>query len=476
MAAADLALLLPFIVPGAAGVVLLVAIAFRRSHGLAFALSAAGMALSAMALVAVADRLPARVAGLLVLDGYSVLYMGMVYVTALLVAVLSYGHLERRGVIREEYYLLMVLAALGSAVVVSSGHFASFFVGLEVLSVSLYALIAYERTRDTAVEAGLKYLVLAGASSAFVLLGMALVYFDLGTMGFAGMASAVSSRGQAGALSLAGAALITVGVGFKLGAAPFHMWTPDVYQGAPAPVSGFLATVSKGSVLALLLRQFADYGLEGEPRLFVIFSAAAVASMFAGNLLALFQDNIKRVLAYSSIAHVGYMLAALVTSGPVRVTAVTYYLAAYFVTTIGAFGAVTAASGPDREADRVEDYRGMAWRRPWLAAVFMAMLLSLAGIPATAGFIGKFYVVAAGVSSSLWWLVAAVVVNSAIGVYYYLRVATVMFAREEGAAAGGKCTPSSGLVLALMAAALLVLGLWPGPAIGVIEAVASGLR
>lgn len=474
MTAGDIAALLPFIVPATGSVALLMAIAFSRGHGLAFWLSASTMALSVMALVAVSGRAPARVTDLVVVDGYSLFYMGLVYVTTLLVAVLSYGHLQRRAVIREEYYLLMILAALGSAVIVSSSHFASFFVGLELLSVSLYSLIAYERTRDTGIEAGLKYLVLAGASSAFILLGMALVYFELGTMALRGIASGLTSAGPPGGVVLAGAAMITVGVGFKLGVVPFHMWTPDVYQGAPAPVTGFLATVSKGSVLAVLLRYFAGYGLENQTHLFAILSAIAVASMFGGNLLALFQENVKRMLAYSSIAHMGYLLVAFVASGPMRVTAVTYYLVAYFVTTIGAFAAVTAASGADREADLLDDYRGLVWKRPWLSAVFIAMLLSLAGIPITAGFIGKFYVVAAGVSSSLWLLVAALVVNSAIGIYYYLRVVTAMFA-PSSAAAAGRASFSSRIVLALMAGALVFLGVYPGPVIAVIRAMTSGL-
>jgi NADH-quinone oxidoreductase subunit N len=211
---------------------------------------------------------------------------------------------------------------------------------------------------------------------------------------------------------------------------PFHLWTPDVYEGAPAPVTAFVSTASKGAVFAVILRYFSMVGVLSRP-IFVIFTIIAIASMFTGNLLALFQSNVKRILAYSSISHLGYILVTLLASGAMAATAAAFYLSAYFITTLGAFGVVTVLSEKDRDADSMDDYRGLAWRRPWLAGVFTAMLLSLAGIPLTAGFVGKFYVAAAGVGSGLWLLVIILAVNSALGLYYYLRIIVALYMRGE---------------------------------------------
>jgi NADH-quinone oxidoreductase subunit N len=290
--------------------------------------------------------------------------------------------------------------------------------------VSLYAMVAYVRTSAQGVEAGVKYLVLAAASAAFLLFGIALIYADQGTMEFSRVS--LPSSG-ASVLFLMGVAMLSVGIGFKLAVVPFHMWTPDVYEGAPAPITGFIATISKGAMFALLVRLFKQVGLASGGSVFIVFTIIAVASMLVGNLLALLQRNVKRLLAYSSIAHLGYLLVAFLASGALAVTAVAFYLVAYFVTTLGAFGIVGVLSSSDRDADKVEDYRGLFWRRPWLAMVFTATLLSLAGIPLTAGFIGKFYVLNAGVGSALWLLVITLVVSSVIGLYYYLRLIVTMY-------------------------------------------------
>src|SRR5690606_35499075 len=262
--------------------------------------------------------------------------------------------------------------------------------------------------------------------SAFLLFGIALVYAETGTLGFAALAAAAGSA--PGLYCLSGVALLLAGIGFKLSVVPFHMWAPDVYEGAPAPVTAFLAVVSKCAVFALLLRYSLSAGAFGFTGLVAILSAIAVLSMLAGNLLALLQDNVKRILAYSSIAHLGYALVAFLAGGALAVEAVSIYLAMYAITTLGAFAVVAALSrsGAERDADRLEDYAGLFWMRPWLAAAFAAMLLSLAGIPLTLGFIGKFYAVASGVSASLWIPVGALVVGSVISLYYYLRIIVAM--------------------------------------------------
>ncbi|MDA8433929.1 MAG: NADH-quinone oxidoreductase subunit N, partial [Nitrospiraceae bacterium] len=295
---------------------------------------------------------------------------------------------------------------------------------------------------------------------------------DLGTMEFGQAARSAAAAGGDPVL-FAGFALIIVGIGFKLALFPFHTWTPDVYEGAPAPVSAFVATVSKGAVFALLVRYFGEGGGQTGRPLFATFWALAVASMFAGNLLALFQENVKRMLAYSSIAHVGYLLVAFLSAGRMMVPAVSYYLAAYFATMLGAFGVVTITSGRGRDADLLEDYRGLAGERPWLAGVFTVMLLSLAGIPLTAGFIGKFYVVAAGVDSALWVPVLALAMNSAIGLFYYLRVVTVMFAPAAEGRALPRLSLAGGAVVVCLTGVVLCLGVFPSFLVDLIRVMTS---
>jgi NADH-quinone oxidoreductase subunit N len=275
-----------------------------------------------------------------------------------------------------------------------------------------------------------------------------------------------------------GVGMLVVGIGFKLAVVPFHMWTPDIYEGAPAPVTAFVATVSKGSMFALLLRFFTPLDIHVSGALFAVFALIAIASMLVGNLLALLQNNVKRILAYSSIAHLGYLLVAFLASGALAITAVTFYLVAYFVTTLGAFGIITVLSTSARDADRLDDYRGLFWRRPWLAGIFTSTLLSLAGIPLTAGFVGKFYLVAAGVGSALWPLVIILVVTSAVGLFYYLRLVAAMYIQppqEEVSVVASSLSLAGSLVLAALMLLLVWLGVYPAPFIDMIQATAARL-
>ena len=275
--------------------------------------------------------------------------------------------------------------------------------------------------------------------------------------------------------------MFAAGLAFKLSLAPFHLWTPDVYQGAPAPVTAFLATVSKGAVFVLLLRYFAAAGAFAYAPLLVGLAVLAGASMLLGNVLALLQQNVKRILAYSSIAHLGYLLVAFLAGGAAAAEAASYYLTAYVVSTVGAFGVVTVLSserGEEDDAQMLSGYRGLFWRRPWLAAMFSLMLLSLAGIPLTMGFVAKFYVVAASVESSLWALLAVVIVGSAIGLFYYLRVLITLYLGHDEAAPIGQAprvSVAAGVVLAGAAAAVVWLGVFPQPLIALIRSATAGL-
>lgn len=483
MSAADLPPLLPLLVLSGTAVAVLLGIALGRRHLPTAAASAGGLALAIVLIPAASASSPGGVTPLLTLDRFAFFYMGLLLAASLAVCLLSYGYLERRTGNREEFYVLLLLATLGSAVLAAGTHFASFFLGLELLSVALYALIAYSRAGDVRpVEAVLKYLVLAGTSSAFLLFGMALVYARFGEMEFARIgASVAAARGFRDPYLLAGTAMILTGVGFKLAVVPFHMWTPDVYEGAPAPVAAFVATVSKGAVFALLLRYLVVSGTYGSAPVLKLLGLVSVASMLAGNLLALLQDNVKRILAYSSIAHLGYLLVALPAGGSLAAEAATFYLVAYFVTTLGAFGVVAVCSGEDRDADAIDDYRGMFWRRPWLAGAFAAALFSLAGIPLTGGFLGKFYVVAAGVRSEAVVPVLVLVAGSAMGLYYYLRIIVAMCSRDPGgdpASSRPDGTPvpvPAKLVLAGLTLLLVILGVFPSPWMQLIRAVVASL-
>ena len=460
MTAADVLALLPLLLIAATSVAVMAAAAVGRNHTVAFGLTLAGLAASFCSIFFVDPR---RVTMLLVMDNYALFFMALIAAASFAVALLAYGYLAKREGNKEEFYILLLVATLGAMVLAASSHFASLFLGLEVLSIALYALIAYFGDRPLPVEAGIKYLVLAGSSSAFLLFGIALVYADLGTMDFARIAHLLAIRSDRDlALLLSGVVLIITGIGFKLALVPFHMWTPDVYQGAPAPVTAFVATVSKGGMFALLLRYFNQSGANHFTSVLLVFSIIAIASMLVGNFLALFQNNVKRILAYSSIAHMGYLLVALDVGGPMGADAVVFYLVAYFVMTLGAFAVVTVLSEQHRDADQLEDYRGLFWRRPILALVFTAMLLSLAGIPLTAGFLGKFYIVAAGAAVGAWSLILILAITSTIGLFYYLRIVAALYQQPADGHQTNQPLPSRKPAATMALAALTVILVWLG--------------
>ncbi len=472
----DFIALLPLLIVAATAIAVMLAVAAHRSHALSASLSFAGLAAAFASLWIAAPYAPRQVTPLLVIDRYALFYIGLIVAASMAFIPLAYGYLEKSAGEHDELYILLLVATLGSTVLVASSHFVSLFLGLELLSVALYAMIAYPRFRPLPLEAGIKYLVLAAVSAAFLLFGMALIYGALGTMQFAEIASRLTGTGFDRWLVLPGLGLILTGFGFKLAVVPFHVWTPDVYQGAPAPVTAYIATVSKGAMFAVLLRYFYGSGAHGLRPVYLVFTIIAIASMFAGNILALLQDNVKRILAYSSIAHLGYMLVAFQASGDLGPTAVTFYLVAYFVTILGAFGVVGILSDGTRDADTLEDYQGLFWRRPALAAVFTAMLLSLAGIPVTAGFIGKFYVIAAGASAAMWGPVVILVITSAIGLYYYLRIVVALYGppRQPRLAQPALALPGA-LALAVLAACLIFFGVFPQSLLGIIRQAISGV-
>lgn len=476
MNAADILALLPLLLIAGTSVVVMLTIAAKRNHALVAGLTLIGLSAAFASIWAAVPLVPRQVTSLLLVDRYALFYIGLITASAAAVAVLSYPYFEHRDVHREELYLLLLFATLGCAVLVASSHFVSFLLGLEILSVSLYAMVAYLTDLKQRLEAGIKYLILASASAAFLLFGVALIYADAGSMAFSRIRELTVSGSGLGLL-LPGIVLTVTGIGFKLGVVPFHLWTPDVYEGAPAPVAAFVATTSKSAMVALLLRYFYVSGALHFRAVFLVFSIIAIASMCAGNLLALQQTNVKRILAYSSIAHFGYVLVAFLAGGTLAIEAVSFYLVAYTVTILAAFGVVTALSGSERDADDLGDYRGLFWRRPVIAGIFTAALLSLAGIPATMGFLGKFYVLSAGAAVAAWPAIIILVVTSVAGLFYYLRIVVALYSAPAEHPAPIPIVSQGGtLALAVFAVLLIWFGIYPAPLLNLIRATVAGLN
>ena len=469
MTAMDFQALLPLLVLACGATLLMLQIAWMRNPGLTGALAAVILVLAGLSCRFAAEAAPLQVTPLLLADRYALLFCTLFCLAGAVTALLSRDYVSR-GDEPEEFFLLLALATMGACVLAYSVHVASLLLGLELLSVSLYALIAYPNKSILPLEAAVKYLVLSGAASATALFGFALLYSATGTLGFSAIGQGLGETNTGQSVLLPAAVMIFAGLAFKLSVVPFHLWTPDVYDGAPAPVTGFLASVAKGAVFVVLLRLFLDADLFRYYRLVEVTGLLAIFSMIMGNLLALLQSNIKRMLAYSSIAHIGYLLIVLMvcTSSANRALAVEaaiYYLVAYTATTIAAFGLLTLIScdPSGRENIQLQQVSGLFWRQPLLACLMLVALLSLAGIPLTAGFIAKFYLVNAAVSGDHWVLLFSLVVGSSIGIYYYLRVIYYMTRRpEEHGAEHDTISDWRGRVLSgLLIASILLLGVAP---------------
>ena len=476
--------LLPLLVTCATVVVVMLAIAWKRSHGMTFVLSVLGLNAALLSLLPTLGVTPLQVTPLMQIDTFACYYMALVLIATLACVTLTHAYLGEATVSdgqtkgyprnREEMYLLLLLSAAGGLVLVSTEHLAGLFIGLELLSVPTYGMIAYAYFNKRSLEAGIKYMVLSAAGSAFLLFGMALLYADAGSLSFAEIGASLANASGSQLVQI-GIGMMLIGLAFKLSMVPFHLWTPDVYEGAPAPVAAFLATASKVAVFAVLLRLYQLSPATAGGWMNDLLTVIAIASILFGNLLALVQSNLKRLLGYSSIAHFGYLLVALVASKGLAVEAIAVYMATYVLTSLGAFGVITLMSTPysGRDADALYEYRGLFWRRPYLTAVLTVMMLSLAGIPLTAGFIGKFYVIAAGVQAQLWWLIGALILGSAIAVFYYLRVMVTLFLNEPNLqrhdAPFNWGQRAGGIMLMLVALLAFVLGVYPQPLLELVQ-------
>ena len=364
----DFLCLTPFLIIASAPVVIMIVVSVLRNYKVVYGFSVLSFLIAFASIFFIFPAIPHTIEPLFIIDIYSLFFLGIILFSALLVTLLSYEYIRQLEGVREEYYIILFTSTLGAALLAIANHFVIFFLGIETLSISLYILIAFQRSKNKSIEAGIKYLILASVSSAFLLFGMALIYNAFGTMQFTAISTSLRTGGQLSLLVLSGIGMMIVGIGFKLALVPFHMWTPDVYQGAPAPVSAYVATVSKGAVMAILIRFL--FNLKGFDNhyLFFTISGIAILSMFTGNILAIRQKNIKRLLGYSSIANMGYLIIILLIGSDKGIQASVFYLISYCLTTIGAFGVISLLSTHAYEAENIEDFKGLFWKRPWIAA------------------------------------------------------------------------------------------------------------
>jgi NADH-quinone oxidoreductase subunit N len=409
--------------------------------------------------------------GLIQLDAFSIFFHLLVGVVSILVVLISGPYLERENLESAEFFALVLFATAGMGVLSSAQELLTAFIGLEMSSISSYVLAGYRRDTIKSSESAMKYFLLGSFATAFFLYGIALVYGVTGTTNLALMGAADSTSN----LLKLGLALILIGLCFKVAAAPFQLWTPDVYEGAPTPVTALFSAGPKAATFALLLRIFADVPAATHFWFWAFWILAAL-TMFVGNLGALVQTNVKRMLAYSSIAHAGYILVAFAavtylegnsdTGGAAAYAAVLFYLLSYALVKLGAFTIVSQLGGAGEKHLSLDDYAGLGTRQPVVAAVLSLFLLSLLGLPVTAGFFGKFYVFKAAVNSHLIWLAVLMAANSIIGAYYYFRLIVVMYMREPNTEAGpapaviGFPLPVN-VVLAVTAAGTVYFGLFP---------------
>lgn len=471
---AQLMPLAPVMIVALTAVVVMILISIKRNHNLIATTSVIGLNLAAAYILLTmfgGQFVPSNVMGMFMIDPFSLIYQLLIIVASLACCTLSHAYIESYQENREELYLLLLISVSGAMLMVASAHYASFFISLELMSIPIYGLLAYTYQRSRSLEAGVKYLVLSATASAMLLMGMAYIYAYTGSLSFYDSVQSLFNAIRQ-PMVLLGLGLIMFAVAFKLSLAPFHKWTPDVYAGAPAPMATFLATAAKVATIGLFVRYMLTSGAILVESLMTVLTIIAVLSILVGNLLAVRQVNLKRILGYSSIAHFGYLLIALISMTYASLGSVTVYVITYVLTTIGSFGAVALMSSPYNNKDEAEslaDYRGLFWRRPVLTATLTVMMLSLAGIPLTAGFIGKFLVVMAAVTTQHWFLAAMIIVGSGIGLYYYLRVMVVMYMTPPDVPridADKHWGQKVGGIMVLAAAALvLIIGVYPDPVI-----------
>ena len=434
----------------------------KSKRHVATGIALAGIAVTAVFTLGLVGEDGTVFSGMIIVDGFSIFFRITFLIIGGLTVLASSSYVTRENLPMGEFQALVLFAIVGMNLLVASNELIMIFLGLETLSVASYILLGIKRTDLRSNESALKYFLLGSFSSAFLLYGIALAYGATGTTNLELIGREIAAGSASMTLIYAAVGLLFVGLGFKVAVVPFHVWTPDVYEGAPTPITGFMSVGPKAAGFAILVRVLmvafpAAYG-----KWLGVVWLSAVLTMIVGNCVALVQSNIKRMLAYSSIAHAGYILVAVATRNPEGVAAILFYTLAYALMNIGAFTIVALVSRKGDQKTQIDDFAGLGFKQPGLAAALSIFLLSLAGIPLTAGFAGKFFIFRAALESHFIWLTVIGVVNSAISVYYYLRVIVVMYMKEpDDDWSPVALTPSAISVIALSVFGVLQFGIFP---------------
>ncbi len=413
--------------------------------------------------------------GLVVIDPFACFWKLLLYLVTGLTILLSFAYLKEERLHVGEYYGFVLLALSGMMVMVSAADLLTIYLGTELMSLSLYVMAGLKRSEPRSLEASAKYFVLGAFSSGILLYGISLLYGVAGSTKLSVIGAATATRGFDDPMLTLATILVAVGFSFKLAVVPFHMWTPDVYQGAPTSVTAFMAVASKAASFGAFLRVFVE-GLGGlKDHWSMLFLLLCIVTLVLGNVVAIVQTNIKRMLAYSSIAHAGYALIGVVAAGrggtdaggSGSLASVLLYLAVYAFMTLGAFAVVALLRKGGLEGEEIDDFAGLAKREPIAALLMLVFMVSLAGIPPTAGFIGKFYVFMAAVEAGLSWLAVVALIFAAVSAYYYLRIVMVMYMREPDPSSGAiprfVASPALSIVLACTVGGVILFGLFPNP-------------
>jgi NADH-quinone oxidoreductase subunit N len=464
---ADYLRVLPELILAVAGTLIMlleVLMGKRSRNGLGYFALIALLAAGCGSVVALKTGGPAF-GGLLIVDGFATFFRILVIGVGFLVILQSFQYLRREKANCGEYYALILFSLVGQSIMASANELIMVFIGLEISSIATYVLADFLREDRRNNESSIKYFLLGSFATAFLLYGVAWIYGATGTTSLPGIHAALATGRVSVTLAGMAAALMFVGFAFKVSAVPFQIWAPDVYQGAPAPVSAFMSAGPKAAAFAVFVRVFMTafdlhaLVIRWEPFVW----GSALLTMIVGNFCALTQQNIKRMLAYSSIAHAGYIMVAIAAHSHIGIAAVMFYLAAYAFMQVGAFAVISYFSRQGERYVNVDDLAGLGWRQPMIAALFTVLLLSFIGVPLTAGFFGKFYIFKAALDAHLVWLAVLGLLNSAVAAYYYLRILVVMYFREPGEASDSVAAPTAGIQLALWGSVIgtLVLGIYP---------------
>ncbi|MFT5161861.1 MAG: NADH-quinone oxidoreductase subunit N [Alteromonadaceae bacterium] len=466
---------LPAIVLTITILILLSAIALTRKHSTAYLICGGGLLATMMTLFVQIGK-PGAVSHLFLFDPITPFISLILLIVVSMLWVQLYQWLETLDERKEEYYLLMLLSTLGALIMVAANHFASFFLGLELMSLSFVGLVAYAGNDLKGQEAGVKYLILSAIASALILMGIAILYLQFGTLSFNDLSTQTRVATLPGWVTISAVIFILGGLFFKLSLVPCHLWVADLFEGAPLPTAALLATLSKLSAFIILWRMFSAGHWTSYEAVVDIVATVAIASMLIGNFLGLLQNNLLRLLAYSSIAHFGYLLIILLLvdspqtlflTDTFATEATVFYLVAYLFTLTGVFSVLMQLP----QIKTQQDLTGLFWRKPSIAITLALLMLSLAGIPLTIGFMGKFYLVVTAVSHQMWWLLSALVAGSVVGLFYYLRVIMMMIKspEEEHELPTLTLTINGQLLNALIIFLVIGFGTFPGAFSSLIE-------